>query len=186
MSILSKKIVLTGRTASGKTTLKSCLCKDWNLRPEVSYTTRAPRAGEVFGKDYYFVSKEQFEQMISEGQMLEYDNFNGNYYGTSLEEFNTCDIMIMTPEGVKHAERVRSLMFVVYVYAPQQIILDRLALRHNVKLKADMQIIHERINADNLQFTEFEKTKPYDVQIDMSYSLELVKQQLDKYRHQYK
>ncbi|MCG4779037.1 guanylate kinase, partial [Eggerthella lenta] len=54
----------------------------------VSMTTRQPRPGEVNGKDYFFVSKEEFEQHIREGQMLEYAKYVDNYYGTPLKYIN--------------------------------------------------------------------------------------------------
>ena len=57
------------------------------MRP-VEMTTRQPRPGEVNGKDYFFVSKEEFEQHIREGQMLEYAKYVDNYYGTPLKYIN--------------------------------------------------------------------------------------------------
>ena len=48
----------------------------------VSATTRAPRAGEVDGRDYFFIPREEFEQRIKEGDFLEYNEYSGNYYGT--------------------------------------------------------------------------------------------------------
>jgi len=183
---ISKKIVIAGRTASGKTTLKDALCKQWNLKPEISYTSRHIREGEVDGIDYNFISKTEFEKLIADGKMLQYDYFNGNYYGTTLEEFNTSDVMISTPQGIKNASRVRSVMFIIYVDAPHNLILDRLAKRHGIKSKADMAQIHERINADNLQFNEFEFTKPYDIQVDSSLPLELMLAQIKKYENLFK
>ena len=51
-------------------------------------TTRKPRAGEVDGKDYFFLTREDFEKAIQEGGLLEWDEFVGNYYGTPLKEVN--------------------------------------------------------------------------------------------------
>lgn len=144
------------------------------------------REGEVDGIDYHFITKLAFEQMIAEGKMLEYDHFNGNYYGTSLEEFNECDVMIMTPEGIKHASRVRDVCFVIYVQAPHQTILDRLSTRHAIKTKEHMTAVHERINADNLQFAEFDKTKPYDIVVESSMPLDLMLSQIKKYESQFR
>src|SRR5690606_9308494 len=56
-----------------------------NLEYSVSMTTRPPREGEVHGKDYYFVTREEFERYIKEGKLLEYAEFVNNYYGTPLE-----------------------------------------------------------------------------------------------------
>ena len=56
-----------------------------NARFSVSTTTRSPREGEVEGKDYFFVTKDEFKRMIDEGKFLEYNIYNDNYYGTSKQ-----------------------------------------------------------------------------------------------------
>ncbi|MCQ2405903.1 MAG: guanylate kinase [Oscillospiraceae bacterium] len=82
--------VISGPSGCGKgTVLKKVMSAREKLRFSVSATTRAPREGEVNGRDYYFVSREEFEKLLSEGQILEYTQYNGNYYGTprrALEE----------------------------------------------------------------------------------------------------
>ena len=76
--------VVVAPSGAGKTTLVSALLeKNPNLRLSISYTTRAPREGEVDGREYHFVSREKFEQMIGAGDFLEHANVYGNYYGTS-------------------------------------------------------------------------------------------------------
>lgn len=78
-------LVLSGPSGAGKSTLIKTLVK--NIGPyyfSISTTTRAPREGEVEGKDYYFVSKETFREDIEEELFLEYAQVHGNYYGTSL------------------------------------------------------------------------------------------------------
>ena len=81
-------IVISGPSGVGKGTVRKALFekKGHDLVYSVSMTTRAPRAGEVDGKDYYFVTKEIFEQRIKEGKFLEYTKFVGNYYGTPLDK----------------------------------------------------------------------------------------------------
>jgi guanylate kinase len=76
-------IVLTGPSGVGKGTLvRSLLQRHPNLYLSTSVTTRSPRPGEVDGKNYYFVSRSQFEQMVVNGELLEWAEFAGNYYGT--------------------------------------------------------------------------------------------------------
>ena len=76
--------VVVAPSGAGKTTLVTELLKrEPNIKLSMSYTTRAPRAGEVDGVDYYFVTREKFEQMIAAGEFLEHANVYGNYYGTS-------------------------------------------------------------------------------------------------------
>jgi guanylate kinase len=76
--------VVVAPSGAGKTTLvKALLEKEPNIKLSVSYTTRAPRAGEVDGRDYHFVDRATFEKMIGAGDFLEYAAVYGNYYGTS-------------------------------------------------------------------------------------------------------
>lgn len=78
-----KLIVLTGPSGVGKGTLvQSLLIRHCEIYLSVSATTRTPRPGEVNGEDYYFVSRQQFEQMIAAGELLEWAEYAGNYYGT--------------------------------------------------------------------------------------------------------
>lgn len=78
-----KIIIISGPSGVGKGTVIEKLRKeDSSLGFSVSATTRAPREGEVNGVNYHFVSREQFEEMINNGEMIEYTCYNGNFYGT--------------------------------------------------------------------------------------------------------
>ncbi len=81
-----KLVVLTGPSGVGKgTLLRSLLERHPEIYYSVSATTRSPRPGEIDGKDYYFISRSQFEQLIAAGKFLEWAEFAGNYYGTPRE-----------------------------------------------------------------------------------------------------
>ena len=78
-----KLVVISGASGVGKgTVLGIMMNKRKDLKFSVSATTRPPRPSEINGMHYYFVTKEQFEEMIAQGQMLEYSVHNANYYGT--------------------------------------------------------------------------------------------------------
>ncbi|UFU00976.1 guanylate kinase [Radiobacillus kanasensis] len=78
--------VLSGPSGVGKGTVRKALFdKSTDLKYSISMTTRASRAGEVDGVDYFFKSKEEFESMIEQNQLLEYAEYVGNYYGTPRE-----------------------------------------------------------------------------------------------------
>lgn len=75
--------VVTGASGTGKTTLvREALANVPGIGWSVSATTRAPRTGEVDGHDYHFVSKESFERKLERGELLEWAEVYGNYYGT--------------------------------------------------------------------------------------------------------
>lgn len=76
--------IISAPSGSGKSTLVNKLLKLVpNLNFSISYTTRSPRGQEQNGKQYHFVSREQFEQMIRADEFLEHANVFGNYYGTA-------------------------------------------------------------------------------------------------------
>lgn len=83
-------IAITGPSGVGKGTLvRLLLARHPELYLSVSTTTRQPRPGEVEGKDYYFVSPEQFKALIQTEQLLEWAEYAGNYYGTPRENVET-------------------------------------------------------------------------------------------------
>ena len=79
-------LVVSGPAGSGKGTVNAHLLKRDDFVYSVSATTRAPRPGEVDGINYHFISKQEFLGRIERGEMLEYTEYCGNYYGTPLKE----------------------------------------------------------------------------------------------------
>ena len=79
-------IVFSGPSGVGKGTILSRIIndEDLNLAYSVSMTTRSPREGEVDGVNYFFVTRERFQQAIANDELLEYAQFVGNYYGTPM------------------------------------------------------------------------------------------------------
>jgi guanylate kinase len=79
-------LIISAPSGAGKTTLCHDLLKRFpNMRESISYTTRTPRAGEVHGVDYFFVSTEEFQQMVAEEAFAEWAQVHGNMYGTALK-----------------------------------------------------------------------------------------------------
>ena len=79
-------IVISGPAGSGKGTVNAHLLKSGEFVYSVSATTRAPRPGEVDGVNYRFISREDFLSRIETGDMLEYTEYCGNFYGTPKKE----------------------------------------------------------------------------------------------------
>ena len=76
-------IVYSGPSGCGKgTVMTQVLAEREDTAMSVSVTTRAPRPGEVDGKDYFFIDRDEFERMVAAGELLEHAEYNGNLYGT--------------------------------------------------------------------------------------------------------
>ena len=79
----NKLFVMSAASGAGKTTLKDLVIKDFpDIKYSISATTRKPRDGEIDGVHYFFKTKEEFEQMIKDDALVEYNLVHGNYYGT--------------------------------------------------------------------------------------------------------
>ena len=77
-----KLIIVSGPSGSGKSTVTKIVKDKLNIPLSISATTRNPREGEIDGKDYFFLSKEEFKNKIANDEFYEYAEVHGNYYGT--------------------------------------------------------------------------------------------------------
>ena len=105
-------IVLSGPSGVGKSTVISeLLGQRQDIHFSVSFTTRQPRVGEADGVNYHFVDRAEFERMISAGELLEYAEYVGNYYGTSLKVIQdklAAGVDVLLDIDVQGAAKVRS------------------------------------------------------------------------------
>jgi len=138
-------IVISGPSGVGKDTIIQRLLElDSNLKYSVSCTTRRPRAGEVDGENYTFLTREKFEQMVEQGAFLEHATYNGNLYGTLRERVEQArgegrDIVLKIE--VKGAEQVREREpagLFVFVVAPSLEELERRQKLRNSETAQDM------------------------------------------------
>lgn len=156
---MHSKIVLIGKAAAGKDYLRKRFIER-NFKYGVSCTTRPPRIkdGEVHGKDYFFISEEEFLSLIESGEMIEYQQFNGWYYGLTRDEFENCDVMILNREAVDMLpEDIRQRCFVIYLDINQEIRLARILQRNDPDDPAS-----RRTQADEEQYKNFNN---YDLRV---------------------
>jgi len=126
-----KLVVISGASGVGKGTVLGIMMeKRKDLSFSVSATTRPPRPNEVDGVHYYFVTRERFEQMIADGQMLEYSAHNANYYGTpraqAEEKMKKGFVLLdIEPNGAKQVKAAAPDAVLVFVMPPSKEELER-------------------------------------------------------------
>ena len=126
-----KLVVISGASGVGKCTVLGIMMKKReDLKFSVSATTRAPRPSETHGVHYYFVTKEQFEEMIASGQMLEYSAHAANYYGTpraqAEEKMATGSVLLdIEPNGAAQVKKAAPDAVLIFIMPPSMEELER-------------------------------------------------------------
>lgn len=153
---MKNRIILCGCAGSGKDYARIKLEKR-SFNYAISYTTRPPRDNESHGIDYFFITEEEFTQMIDQEKFYEYVVFNEWYYGTTNKQFYSDDVFIMTPHGIsliKPEDRKNS--FIIFFDIDEDIRKERLMLRN------DADKVDRRLEADRRDFENF---TDYDLRI---------------------
>jgi guanylate kinase len=123
-----------------------------NLAYSVSHTTRPPRPGEIQGRDYYFITAGQFRRKIAQGEMLEYVEVFGNFYGTSassLEQTVEAGTDVLLEIEVKGASRIKELFpssVLIFILPPSPEILERRLIQRGSESEADIKARLARLN----------------------------------------
>lgn len=122
---LGSLFVLSAPSGTGKTSLvKALLQKDINLSLSVSYTSRSARNEEVHGRDYYFVERKVFEQMLDQGEFLESAEVYGNLYGTSQKWINNAinagqDVLLeIDTQGAQQVRKIFPKAVSIFILPP--------------------------------------------------------------------
>lgn len=138
-------VTLTGPSGSGKSTLESVL-KTKGFISLISTTTRAPRTGEVDGKNYYFVDKSEFKRLKEQGAFVEDVEFNGEYYGLFKHEvdklrlLNSPAVIVVEPHGKaqieKYAKSISLECLRIFIDIDQEEQMERLLSRFHSDISA--------------------------------------------------
>jgi guanylate kinase len=141
--------VVVAPSGAGKTSLVNALLeRKKNIHLSVSHTTRAPRPGEVDGRDYHFVAQAQFERMVAAGDFLEHANVYGNYYGTSRrwiegELDGDHDVLLEIDwQGARQVRRLFPNMVGIFILPPS---IDELRRRLESRGKDSAEVIARRL-----------------------------------------
>jgi len=117
-------VVISGFSGAGKGTLMKKLIAKYGYALSISNTTRSPRPGEVDGKDYFFVTKQEFEEKIKQNGFIEYASYCNNYYGTPKayveNELNAGRDVILEIEaqGAAQVKKIYPESFLVFIITP--------------------------------------------------------------------
>ncbi|MDP3973239.1 MAG: hypothetical protein Q8P92_00205 [Candidatus Daviesbacteria bacterium] len=160
-------IILTGKTASGKDTIKQrILHKFPDVKRVITTTSRAPREGEQQDIDYHFISREGFQKKIDAGDFIEYVEYGGNLYGTTKIELDkTLDENLLWKIDPSRAGEIRDFIrrsfpsdqasrlvkniLVIYITTSDEVILERLRRRNlssneiEKRMMDDLKIWHK-------------------------------------------
>jgi len=144
-------VILSSPSGVGKTTLtKKIQQKYEKFKISVSHTTRSPRSNEVDGVDYFFISKEKFEDLINKNEFYEYAKIFGNYYGTLKKNV---DNLIMSNDiifdidwqGTKQLSKFKNLNLIkIYLITDSKEELKKRLIKRNQNTKEE---IEKRFNA---------------------------------------
>lgn len=151
-------IIISGTTCTGKgTVIQELLNRNSNLSLSVSYTSRKKRDGEIEGKDYYFINKEQFEDKIKSDEMLEYEIVHqDHYYGTPKKEVKKLldtgknVILELDVKGAQHVKEMFPETILIFILAPSmEIVKERIKARgkeNNEQIIKRFQAAYQEIN----------------------------------------
>ena len=156
---MSKIFVFSGASGVGKSSaLKRVMEAREDLRFSVSATTRAPRPGEEDGVHYFFVTKERFEQMIEDRQMLEYDAHHDNLYGTPKAQLQGDKHVVLDiePNGAFQVKRNYPDAALIFVTPPSLQELER-----RLRGRGDTPEEQVKIRMDRAKW-EFAQSDHYD------------------------
>ncbi len=151
--------IISAPSGSGKSTLVNELLKSVpDLEFSISYTTRAPRGSETDGRQYYFVSRVQFETMIKRDDFLEYAEVFGNYYGTARRFLQDAEqkgrdlLLDIDVQGAKQIQEKLPRAVSIFILPP-----DRKTLEERLRKRGEdrEEVIHRRLVTASREIEDF-------------------------------
>ena len=166
-------IVFIGESGSGKTTMEKELEKR-GFKRTISYTTRKPRAHEVDGVHYHFVDEETFLALLASDFFAEVGVYNGNYYGTALEDCTDDKVAVVEPQGLFQLKDNPKLnVTAIYLKAKPETRFYRMMCENR-----SLSAILERLMNDYKTFEDIEKEVDFIVESE-GFILDIVSKVLE-------
>lgn len=173
-----KLIVISGPSGVGKGTICERLIKELEAGYSVSTTTRSPREGEVNGVNYFFVTKDEFEKKIQDGEFLEYNFYNDNYYGTSkkmvLDKINNGqDIFLeIDVNGGHNIKKIFPEALLIYIAPPSMEVLKERLISRGTET---MDKINERLEIAKKEALEMDSYDYVVINDDLEVAIDKVR-----------
>ncbi len=169
--------ILSGPSGVGKNSIAAELCRRSLACRAVTATTRPPRPGEVDGKDYHFIGKDEFERWIQQRQLIEHTEYLGRYYGTpfsSLERAAASKLPILLTIDVDGGLQVKSKWpeaTLIFVRPPSE---GELRRRLDERRRDDTDSMEQRLQRSHVEYTYADKYDFCVVNDDLSKAVEEV------------
>ena len=155
--------VVSSPSGGGKgTIIEHVLDRVQNLSYSVSYTTRAPRSKEVDGREYFFVSRDTFEEMVAAGEFLEWACVHGNFYGTAksqILERTGAGADIILEVDVQGAAKVRELLMdsvSIFILPPSFDVLKQRLIARGTDAPAELELRLRRAPDEMREYSSFD------------------------------
>ena len=171
--------IISAPSGSGKSTLVNEILKSVNdLEFSISYTTRAPRGSEANGRQYYFISRPEFEQMIREDAFLEHAEVFGNYYGTARRflreaEQNGRDLLLdIDVQGAEQIQRKLPDATSIFILPP-----DRRTLEERLRKRSEdrEEVIQRRLVTASREIENYQRYNYILVNDQLEDSIEVLR-----------
>lgn len=134
----------------------------------ISHTTRCPRKGEEDGVNYYFTEKTKFEELLKQNEFIEFNNYSGNYYGTSIAELNRlkklhkiCILDVDINGAINISKTTFKPNFIAVLPPSVEVLSNRLLLRNS----EDAEKIQKRIQMAPIEIEQITKSGLFEYQI---------------------
>jgi len=156
-------IIISSPSGGGKGTLiKEILRTVADIAYSISFTTRALRGGEINGKDYFFVSRTEFENLINQGEFLEFAEVHGNLYGTSIKQVKTeikrgRDVVLeIDVQGAASVLKILPEAVSIFILPPSFEVLQNRLTRRATEKKTDLDLRLQNSFTEVARYQEFE------------------------------